>query len=504
MTMGFGNGLSRLKIEKMELKQRGGGSNVSLPLHQETHSKPNKKDGFKRRKKSDMCLANICEVAFSERVRRLVWLATLIVIFFMERRRTYVRSKLDLTPARVISGIIMETPDDTIPSTSANGYVRVAAGSRVFAGTPPCYNLRDVDEQRCYIHFPFVDLREFSAKHPKERMKQVLKANLTALPGLTDLAVLTQTGLGVNHEHGNQDRVFMLAPFYPFTVPGRPTDFLLALMDGHGSEGHLIAEATMRDFPVVLTRELRKAAQVVQSENYLHALITDVMVKTFRKVDRHVPDAAASGTTLTVALKLGQHLHVANVGDSRTFIVTYHPQDGSAKILYGTSQDTPDDAKERQRILDRGGSLWLPPVTARGVQPPPRVFMELRDEKNETTTLALRLSRSIGDRAASEVGVICDPKVATVNIDGVMQKDPSVQIFVFSASDGVLEKMAAQTIADRLAASLYRGFTVTPLETVEGIFLDINEIWTKSRTYENGQLRDYRDDMTVAVAKVRL
>ena len=440
----------------------------------------------------------------SEHVRRGVWVVTLLCVFFLERNRTYRRSKLDLIPTRLVSGIIMETPDDTIPSSSSPDFVRPSTGIRTFAGTAPCYMYRDVNTDKCWLHFPFVDLRDFHGRHPGKRIKQVMKLNMTSVPQHDDLAVLTQTGLGPNHQLGNQDRAFAIAPFYPFKIKSRQSDFVMCLMDGHGSEGHHMAEATMRDFPVVLTKELNKAAQVVSDESKLHQLVTEVMINAFRKVDSHVPDAAASGTTLTVALKLGRHLHIANVGDSRAFVVTYQPEDGTAKILYSTEPDKPDDPNEQQRILDNGGKLWLPPATIRGVQPPPRVFLELLDEKNETTTLALGVSRSIGDRAASDVGVIADPRVATLKLAGLWDKHPNTQVFVFAASDGVLQKIAPQTVAERLAASLYRDDTVTPLETIEGIFLDANEIWSKSRTNEHGKIVPYRDDMTLAVSKVRM
>jgi serine/threonine protein phosphatase PrpC len=250
----------------------------------------------------------------------------------------------------------------------------------------------------------------------------------------------------------------------------------------------------------------------------LHQVMTQVMINTFHRVDRHVNENSEatigpmSGATMTVALKLGDHLHVANVGDSQTFVVIYDTtttgadssKDGIISILYATRPDKPDLPDERQRILDNGGSLWLPPPTARGGQAPPRVYLEgLTDPvTNETRNYVLGLSRSIGDTAAHDTaGVVADPMVASLQVSAFTD-DPNKNLFVFSASDGLLQKMAPLGIAERLAASLFRVDTVSPLETIEGILLDANEAWSKSRSVENNELKPYRDDMTLAVIKV--
>jgi serine/threonine protein phosphatase PrpC len=439
----------------------------------------------------------------------------------MERHRTILRSKLNLVSTTVVSGIILETPEDDAFPAGRGNFVNITTGSQLYQASKGCVS------NSCQIHYPFVDLKEFKSEHMRKRLKQILK-----LPPDEDkssslfFALLTQRGIGTNHEHGNQDRSMLLHPFHAVhdedkksVVSSTATDFLLCLLDGHGSDGNTVAQTAMNDLPISLTKELKKAMTMTGADmTQLHQVMTQVMINTFHRVDRHVNGNSEvaigpmSGTTMTVALKLGDHLHVANVGDSQTFVVIYDTtttladstKDGIISILYATRPDKPDLPDERQRILDNGGSLWLPPPTARGGQAPPRVYLEgLTDPvTNETRNYVLGLSRSIGDTAAHDTaGVVADPMVASLQVSA-FSDNPNKQMFIFSASDGLLQKMAPLGIAERLAASLFRTDTVSPLETIEGILLDANEAWSKSRSVENNELKANRDDMTLAVIKV--
>jgi serine/threonine protein phosphatase PrpC len=468
---------------------------VSLPHHVEDGEKKKVNRAIEKRSKwvnirSFSILFD--QILVSERARKVVWMAALLTIFILERRRTFLRMKrASNVTTKIISGIIIESPEDSFPTT--HEFMEVRTGTQVFDGTKVCS--RDTSAPPCQITFPFVDLNEFQKQHGRKRLKQAVQQLPT---NQRTYAILTQRGIGVNHQNGNQDRAMVMYPFYPFETRIRDsTDFLLCLLDGHGPDGHTIADTAVLDVSVSLSKELNKAMTAVVDNTQLHRLMTQILIKTFHKVDRHIQDSATSGATMTVALKLGDHLHIANVGDSQTFVVAY--KDEAVEILYATRPDKPDIPDERQRILSSGGSLWLPPLTSRGVQPPPQVYLEFVDEQtNVTSNYVLGLSRSIGDRVAHSFGVVADPIVASLQVSAFSDR----QLFVFSASDGLLEKMAALTIAERLAASLYRDDTVSTVESIEGILLDANEAWTRSRVVENGELKNYRDDMTLAVVKV--
>jgi serine/threonine protein phosphatase PrpC len=425
-------------------------------------------------------------------------MATLVVIFFMERRRTRIRNALNLDGTSILTGIMIETPEDWAMyhvNPVPRQFTNITTGSMPFGNSQACFNIIQ-SEVKCMLDYPFVDLREFRKDYRYERLKQVLP-----LPDNDASAVLTQRGIGNSHEDGNQDRAFILSPFYPFSNPGQSKDFLMAVFDGHGDYGHVIAQSAMDKLPVTLAMELNLAKQTIDA---VHELMTQVLIHTFRKVDSQVPDIDLSGTTATVTLKLGEYLHIANVGDSRTFIVLYQKDKGTTKFFFSTTVDTADVPAERERILGMGGSIYVPPPGPRGVKQSTRVFVNTVDAvTNETQSFVLENSRSIGDRAVKDRGVVCEPRVASLHLPSVWQNHPEEELFIFSATDGLLDKMAIQLIADRLAASLYRDDTVSPLETIEGIILDANQIWEHSRTLnDKNELMTYRDDITLAVVKV--
>jgi serine/threonine protein phosphatase PrpC len=452
----------------------------------------------KRRARSSKILWHVFQMSVSESTRRIMWLGTLVIIFVMERRRTWIRSSLNLNETTVLTGIMIETSEDgtRISDRRLDKFTEITTGSVPFQDTKACNDLMK-SNNKCIQFYPFVDLREFRKQNPHKRLKQAMQ-----IPDNYSSGLLTQRGVGVSHEDGNQDRAILLSPFHPFSRPGLSTDFLSAVFDGHGQYGHYISQAAMESLPTFLAIELNLA---LQTKAEIHEVITEVFIQTFRKIDKYVPDIDLSGTTATVVLKLGQHLHIANVGDSRTFVVLYHTEKETTKLFYSTTPDTLDVPVERERILGMGGSIYLPPTGPRGVQPPPRVYVTIINPvTNETESFALENSRSIGDRAVKDSGVVCEPKVASLNLQSLWQNHPGEEVFVFSTTDGLLDKMAVQSVADRLAGGLYRQDTVSPLETIEGIILDVNEIWEHSRILnEKNELMNYRDDMTLAVMKVQ-
>lgn len=430
-------------------------------------------------------------------------MVTLVCIFTLERQRTVARTKRATNSmAKIVSGIIIETPDNTIESATSPDFVNITTGNHIYLDIPGCSS-----SAPCRSYHPFVDLHDTTPALGRKRLKQVMELPQSSQ---TNFALLTQRGIGATHAHGNQDRTMLTQPFRPFSTSSS-VDFILSLLDSHGSRGQHVAQAAMEQLPIVVAQELTKAHKAVPDPALLHRLVTTVMIQSFHRIHDHVvaglsdnDDDGSSGTTLSVAMKLGDYLHIANVGDSQTFVVTYDDSSGVVKILYATRPDTPDLPDERQRILNQGGSLWLPPPSAHGVQLPPRVYMELTNPAtNVTQNYVLGISRSIGDSAAHDTaGVIADPVVASLQLSSFLN-DKTTQMFVVSSSKGLLDKLAAQSICDRLAASLYRTDTVSPLETVEGILLDANQAWQKSHSVDsNGVLKPYRNDMTLSVVKV--
>lgn len=106
---------------------------------------------------------------------------------------------------------------------------------------------------------------------------------------------------------------------------------------------------------------------------------------------------------------------VANVGDSRVVKATrsidgHTNSDGSKKLIavdWSKDQNASDE-KERQRVIQSGGYITMP--HEKGL--PARIWLD----KN-CSQIGLAMSRSIGDHALKDVGVISEPEVKAFEIN---------------------------------------------------------------------------------------
>jgi serine/threonine protein phosphatase PrpC len=168
--------------------------------------------------------------------------------------------------------------------------------------------------------------------------------------------------------------------------------------------------------------------------------VLDAFTTTCRRIDDECPPPHSAGTTLSGALRLGDMLYVAKVGDSATFVANYTAEEG-VRIMFETTPHKPDDLVERFRIEQLGGIIKLP-------DPGPRqsAIIVLGGEMAH-----LAMSRSLGDRNASSVGVIPDPDVAAFDLS----KFQGTKLFVVSVTDGLFDVMSMQDIANEIARRLY-------------------------------------------------
>ncbi|CAM9125846.1 unnamed protein product, partial [Hapterophycus canaliculatus] len=122
-----------------------------------------------------------------------------------------------------------------------------------------------------------------------------------------------------------------------------------------------------------------------------------------------------SGTTALVALYRDDNLWIANAGDSRavlgTEIVEASARRSSAEgqasgpastVSFLSDDHNPDRPGELERIESCGGFVSPPPEAGLSA----RVWLD-----KELTRIGLAMSRSIGDHAVKEVGVIATPEV---------------------------------------------------------------------------------------------
>lgn len=216
----------------------------------------------------------------------------------------------------------------------------------------------------------------------------------------------------------NQDRAVARYPF-----AGDKASFLGGVFDGHGRAGEKVSQYVIDTLPDELAAHPSFKADPGEA-----------LRLTFMSVDTSLADhvdASVSGTTAVACLIRGNHMWLANSGDSRAVMCRQKANTNKLIAHDLTVDQKPDTPAEMKRILARGGHVT--PAGANGS--PSRVWHNLR---------GLAMARSIGDHAAATVGVIAEPEVTEYDI-----MDDDVCLII--ASDGVWELLSSQQVADVVA-----------------------------------------------------
>lgn len=429
------------------------------------------------------------------------------------------------------------------------------------------YNTEDfkmaLEKMRSYIHSK-------KASAEQENAERILKTSARR-----DAATLTLIGYkgGSIEEQMNQDRALIVSPYNIVENEASIDDknllttqhrLLLGVFDGHAPLGEGVAEHTKSELPRLLATKLKTVLGAIEEEEKenLHgdasnnrnkktledkvvSATKSVITETFVELDRTAPAHVSGGCTATIVFQQGRKVYVANAGDSRSFLVAYRPSTGKAKVVYISREDKPHLPDERARVEATGGQVYIPVRgTSRVVYQDPRT----------NSPAGLAMSRSIGDWAAGKLGVIPNPIVEVLDIPGLVQAQlqpagraaeyavkaqgkilssdkadlaiDDVHLFAVSATDGMMDYIAAEEIARVLAASLYsdqlrkeketssswtwsskseeegnsEGEASPPQHVVtacEGLVFAAANAWQKAK---QGR---YRDDIAIAVSTIR-
>ena len=200
----------------------------------------------------------------------------------------------------------------------------------------------------------------------------------------------------------NQDRGMVI---YPYTngedqkISNKRTA-LFGTYDGHGEQGEYLAEYTMN----ALSEKLKKHPSYWNGSS-----IADAFHDTFLEIDDELKaiellKPSHSGSTACVVLLQDMKIWVANIGDSRAVLARKGGTGTSEELvtIELTKDQNASDEMEKQRIIRSGG--FVTPPQGEGL--PSRIWLD-----DECTQIGLAMSRSIGDHALKDVGVIADPVV---------------------------------------------------------------------------------------------
>lgn len=298
--------------------------------------------------------------------------------------------------------------------------------------------------------------------------------------GSDHFALLTQTG---KSHFVNQDRAVLISPFHTAVTSNTEPSFLIGVFDGHGREGHVVANHIAHDFPQRLANELNTLSHKSTVDD---SSIIKALNKTVVEVDIYgPPNFMLGGSTATIAFRRGSKLYIANTGDSQTAVValpeasTIHrpPTPEDAVIIYKTRQDKPDLPDEYARISALNGTIYIDPQSHDS-----RVIVRSNAARED---IMLAMSRSLGDWEWKPVGVIAEPIIDVIDLN----QHPHA--FLIAASDGVWGMRRDQFFAKQFSESFYAG-NRHPL----------HQCWQVIHSITPKLQEGYRDDMTAVVMKL--
>lgn len=324
------------------------------------------------------------------------------------------------------------------------------------------------------------------------------------MSGDNDMATLTLIGYkgGDAASQINQDRAFVISPYYLNTKDmvkkddDLLTQRLIGVFDGHARLGERVSEYATQQLPVMLADQLTKRLTPSLDKEARTKTVKECLEDTFIQVDQTAPAHPSGGCTATVMLQLGPQLFVANAGDSQSFVCVHKASTNVTQVVYISREDKPELPDERARVERMGGQVYIP--TRPGASS--RVIYY---DSSTGSQSGLAMSRSLGDWDAGRLGVIPNPIVDVVDLQELVEthrwsdKEDDVSIFAVSASDGMMDFVSPDTIAQVLVPSLFDKEGEHPLTACERLISMAAAGWQRAK---DGK---YRDDIAISVTKLR-
>lgn len=210
---------------------------------------------------------------------------------------------------------------------------------------------------------------------------------------------------------------------------------LFSVMDGHGLYGHLVSQFVTKYVNQKLNNH-KKLKGITNEEEIYYILKKnnwEIIRHLFTHSDKELRnggeiDANFSGSTDVMIVQIGNHLIVANVGDSRAIMCT------SEGLVVLSKDQKPDDEEERKRIEKAGGEISQYEEDGEKSGP-------FRVWQPGQVYPGIAMSRSIGDFIATSLGVISEPVITEMTIS----KDTK---FIVVCSDGVWEFLDNNKVVD--------------------------------------------------------
>jgi len=280
--------------------------------------------------------------------------------------------------------------------------------------------------------------------------------------GAKSMAGAYPAGMGRVQPKENQDNFFM--------HDAGGGDFYVGVVDGHGLAGKNVSTYVGEHLGKKVADGVKKMDNTGIEGHFKKAFHT-----TAEELKRSGIEASESGTTAVTALRKGNDLFVANVGDSRC-VLAREASGGKLDAVAMSQDHKPDRSDERERIVrNRGAVEPLRGVNGRFVGPS-RVWT------TKQVAGGLAVSRAFGDFSMEKAGVVAEPEIKKETLSN---KDK----FLVLASDGVWEHLSNQQVVD--IANKHKD----PKQASDAVVAEARKQW---QTKGCG----YIDDITAVVMRV--
>ncbi|NP_001141275.1 putative protein phosphatase 2C family protein [Zea mays] len=212
--------------------------------------------------------------------------------------------------------------------------------------------------------------------------------------------------------------------------------------DGSGKNGDASSNADLDSFDK--SGGSGSSSDVTSDESQQQQLLLstwkNVFVRAFEQVDEELRrlsgiDCICSGTTAVAAVRQGDHLIVANLGDSRAVLCTRDSKDRLIPVQL-TTDLKPDLPSELARILSCKGRVF-----AMDDEPDvPRMWLPDQDAPG------LAMARAFGDFCLKSHGLICEPQVYCRKLS---EKDE----FLVLATDGIWDVLSNKEVVKLVSSA---------------------------------------------------
>ncbi|BAF28971.2 probable protein phosphatase 2C 73 [Oryza sativa Japonica Group] len=264
---------------------------------------------------------------------------------------------------------------------------------------------------------------------------------------------LWSAGVSMHTKQGwkgaNQDAMTTCQDF-----AGHKGQIFCGVFDGHGPLGREVARHVRDVLPMKLSSSLALKTEQDPSSNtdkealeksdctslsdtsnekQLLSTWKNIFVKTFEDVDDDLRqnsgiDCICSGTTAVTVVRQGDHLIIANLGDSRAVLCTRDSKDRPIPVQL-TTDLKPNLPSEAERILNCKGRVFAmddePDVS--------RMWLPDQDAPG------LAMARAFGDFCLKSHGLICTPEVYYRKLS---EKDE----FLVLATDGIWDVLSNKEV----------------------------------------------------------